>query len=249
MDFKISSPLPTHSSLTVSKETVHVWCASLKTTLSHRQYLAHTLTPDELVRAERFVFRKDREHFIAARGLLRVILARYLKAEPGDLSFCYSAYGKPALAKNSGGDTLRFNLSHSDGVALYAISCEQEVGVDLERIREDMDYEQIAGQFFSTYEFEVLRTLPEKKKREAFFNCWTRKEAYIKARGEGLSLPLDHFDVSLIPGEPAKLLGHRIEPQEIERWSLKSLTPAFGYAAALALERPSSRIECWRWTW
>ena len=226
---------------------VHVWQAGLDRPPAQVHTLLHTLSTDERARAERFHFRRDREHFIVARGLLRAILGRYLNREPGRLQFRYSPYGKPALAQDSGGTGLCFNVSHSHGLALYAVTRGREVGVDVEHIRPTPHLEQIAERFFSHREVSALLSLPQDLRAVAFFLCWTRKEAYIKAKGEGLSLPLDRFDVSLIPGEPAALLGTRGDPREAYRWSLRELTPAPGYAAALAVEGHGWRLACWRW--
>ena len=174
-----------------------------KLQVSRLPNLKQVLSADEHARAERFYFQKDRERFMVARGLLRTVLGRYLNQEPSQLRFCYSPYGKPALATGSGRNTLRFNVSHSHGLALYAITCGRELGVDVELIRPELPDEEIAERFFSFQEVSGLRALPPNMRLEAFFNCWTLKEAYIKARGEGLSLPLDQFDVALVPGEAA----------------------------------------------
>lgn len=233
--------------LALSSNEVHVWRATLDLTASCVQSLQHTLTADELSRAARFYFQKDRQHFIVARGLLRAILSRYLDMEPGQLRFCYSDYGKPSLAPTSGQKTLSFNLSHSDGLALYAMTRGRETGIDLEHVRSVAEAEQIAERFFSAQEKAVFRALPASLKHKAFFTCWTRKEAYIKARGEGLSLPLHQFDVSLVPGEPAALLNVRGDPQEVSRWSLRELIPAPGYVAALVVKGHNWRLACWQW--
>lgn len=238
--------LPPPADLALSKDDVHVWRASLDLPASGVQSLQHTLAADELSRAERFHFQKDCKRFIVARGLLRAILSRYLDMEPGQLRFCYSPYGKPALATTPGQD-ISFNVSHSHGLAFYAVTRGREIGVDLERIREDLDCEQIAARFFSPHENAVLRALPAKLKPEAFFNCWTRKEAYIKAKGGGLSSSLDQFDVSLAPGEPATLLKTRGDPEEATHWSLRALRPGPGYVAALAVEGHGWRLACWQW--
>jgi 4'-phosphopantetheinyl transferase len=179
--------------------------------------------------------------------VLRAILGRTLNRAPESLSFCYGSHGKPALAGESDGATIRFNVSHSHGIALYAVTRGRELGVDLEHIRFDLEVAEIAERFFSRREIAMLRTLPTELQCQAFFHCWTRKEAYIKARGEGLSLPLDQFDVSLIPGEPAALLGTQPDPSEASRWSVQELFPAPGYAAALAVRAHGLRLTCWQW--
>ena len=247
----ITSPVPPWRSppetLVLGSDEVHVWRAALDQTPSQMQSFLHNLAADEQARAERFYFKRDREHFIVARGVLRTILGCYLNRMPECLSFCYSSHGKPALAGESDGEAICFNVSHSHGVALYAVTRGREVGIDLERIRFDVAVAEIAERFFSRREVAMLRALPTEVQRQAFFRCWTRKEAYIKARGEGLSLPLDQFDVSLAPGEPAAVLGTQRDPSEASRWSLQELTPAPGYVAALAVEGHGWRLACWQW--
>jgi 4'-phosphopantetheinyl transferase len=213
---------------------------------SRIQALRHILAADELSKARRFFFPKDRQHFILARGLLRTILGRYLDMEPSQLRFCYDDYGKPSLVPSSDQEALNFSLSHSDGLALYAITRDREIGIDVERVCPIPEAAQIAERFFSAHENAVFRTLDARLKQEAFFTCWTRKEAYVKARGKGLSLPLDQLDVSLIPGEPAMLLNIRGAPREAARWSLCELTPGPGYVAALAVEGHDWRLACWQ---
>lgn len=233
----------------LGNDEVHVWRAALNEKGSRVKRLQKTLAADERARAERFYFQKDRDHFIVARGLLRTILGRYLKIEPSQLRFRYTSHGKPFLARETGGNTLRFNVSYSHGLALYAITRSRELGVDVEFTRPEPVDEQIAERFFSPREVAALRALPTNMQQEAFFNCWTRKEAYIKARGEGLSLRLDQFDVSLAPGEPPALLYTNGDPQEVSRWSLQNLTPGPGYAAALIVEGDDWRLKCWHWKW
>lgn len=233
--------------LVLADDDVHVWRASLNPSAEHVRDLQRTLTPDEQERAARFRFQRDRDHFIVARGVLRAILGRYLGVEPSQLRFCYSSYGKPALAEKFGRKKLNFNLAHSHELALYAVTRGRTVGIDLEYMRADLAGEQIAERFFSPREVAVLRTLPRNKQEEAFFNCWTRKEAYVKAIGEGLSMPLDQFDVSLVPGEPALLVSTHKDPREAARWSLRALAPGSGYVAALAVEGHTWRLTCWQW--
>ena len=228
-------------------DEVHVWRATLDQTPSQIQSFRHNLAADEQTRAEQFHFERDRGHFIVARGVLRALLGGYLKRTPERLSFCYNAHGKPALAGESDGDAIRFSVSHSHGVALYAVTRGREVGIDLERIRSDLAVAEIAERFFSRREVAMLRTLSTEEQREAFFRCWTRKEACLKARGEGLSLPLDQIDVSLAPGEPEAVPGTQPDSSEASRWSLLELIPAPGYAAALAVEGHGWHVACWQW--
>jgi 4'-phosphopantetheinyl transferase len=177
-----------------------------------------------------------------------MILAQYLEATPERLRFQYTDFGKPFLIPEQNGPHLRFNVSHSNGLALYAVTFNREVGVDLEYMRPDLATMQLAAEFFSAHEFAALQRLPSRERIEGFFNCWTRKEAYVKARGEGLSLPLDQFDVSLVPGEQARLLDTPGDPKEAKRWSLRALSPGKGYAAALAVKGHSWRSRCWQGT-
>ena len=231
--------LPPPANLALSDNEVHVWRVSLDLTASQIQSLQHTLAAGEMSWAERFYFHKDRRRFIVTRALLRAILSRYLDVEPGQLRFCYSPSGKPALVAMPDRKTLSFNLSHSHELALVGVAFNREIGIDLELIRTDFPCEQIARQLFSPQENAVLHALPIKMKHEAFFNCWTRKEAYVKARGEGLALPLQQFDVSL-----SSIRG---DPQEAYRWSLRELIPAPGYVAALVVEGHNWRLACWQW--
>lgn len=224
---------------------VHVW----RVALDRPQLLAGLspiLAPAERERAARYHFQKDRLHYIVARGVLRTLLSGYLKVRPEALSFGYSAYGKPFLTSPPGGD-LRFNVSHSHGLALLAFARERDLGIDLEYMRPEVAGEELAERFFSASEVASLRRLPAGVQTEAFFNCWTRKEAYIKARGEGLSLPLDQFDVSLVPGEPAALLGTRVDADEASRWSMIELAPGAGFKAALVIEGGDWRLRRWQW--
>ena len=238
---------PPPETLALGSDEIHVWRAALNCGAAPLQDLLQTLSADERARAGRFYFQQDREHFIAARGRLRIILGRYLVIDPNQLRICYSPSGKPSVAQECGGEAVRFNVSHSHGLALYAITHGRELGVDLERIRPDRADAQLAEHFFSPREVAMLRALPTSLQQEAFFHCWTRKEAYIKAKGEGLSCPLDRFDVSLVPGEAAALLSTPDDPPEASRWTLQELFPGPGYVAAIAVEGRGWRLRCWQY--
>lgn len=225
---------------------VHVWRASLETPAHVVACLRELLSPDEHARADRFHFAIDRQHFIVARGYLRKILARYIGIGPAGIRFSYAENGKPRLASPIGQtQLLNFNLAHSGGLALYAFTRIGEIGIDLEHVRPDFTGEDTARRFFSTNEVTCLSKLPESARHEAFFNCWTRKEAFIKAIGIGLSLPLDQFDVTLAPAEPAALLRTRWDESEAARWSLKSIDIGPGYVAAVAVGGDNSQLTCW----
>jgi 4'-phosphopantetheinyl transferase len=233
--------------LTLDENEVHVWRAGLDAR-TVGPALWQLLSSDEQARADRFFFPRDRERFITARGTLRQILATYTGLPPDRLQFLYSSHGKPALIPECGGEMLRSNLTNSHGLALYAVARERVLGVDLEYIRPEVADEPIAERFFAPREVARLRGLPPDQQVEAFFNCWTRKEAYIKAHGLGLSLSLQDFEVSLLPGEPAALLCTVRDPCEAARWSLHSLAPGPGYVGALAVAGTGCRIRCWQWS-
>jgi 4'-phosphopantetheinyl transferase len=236
---------PAPARLVATGVEVHVWRFSLDLPLADVERLAKALSEDERARAGRFVFDSDRRCFAVARGTLRDILGRYLGIPSGDLVFAYSSHGKPVLARGAGGSDLRFNVSHADGLALVAVALAREVGIDIERVREDFATDEMAARVFSLAELATIRMLPAAARCAAFFNCWTRKEAYVKARGEGLSLPLQRFDVSVAPNEPAELLASAENSCEVYRWSLQDLQPEPGYVAALAVEGHGWRLRCW----
>src|SRR5579863_4068971 len=219
--------------ITLQDNEVHVWRASLNAPLSDIEALKRLLSDEEVTRAERFYFEKGRHGYIVAHGILRILLGRYLTVDPRQLRFQTNAYGKPSVEQPAHGTRLHFNLSHSHELAAYAFTRVGEVGIDIEYTRTHVEYEELAKHSFSPYESAALHDLPESMKQEAFFNCWTRKEAYIKARGMGLSLPLHLFDVSLKPGEPAALLASREDAREMAHWTMHALAPGPDYAGAL----------------
>ena len=221
--------------------TVHVWRISLDQQDETLEHFRRTLEPDELDRGGRFHFEKHRRHFVVARGFLRSVVARYLETQPEALRFAYGEYGKPALASEH---VLRFNLSHSHEVALLAVALDAELGVDVEHIRADFASEDIARRYFSRTEVEVFNALPRDEQVAAFFRCWTRKEAYIKAIGKGLSQALDEFDVTLAPGMKPALL--RAEDDDASRWFLRDVDVGEGYAGALVVERPVAEVKFFR---
>ena len=233
--------------LGLRSDAVHVWCAALDQPAWRVRGLVGILAPDERERAERFHFERLRRRFVVGRGVLRIILAGYLGMAPEAVRFAYRPRGKPHLADADDG-ALRFNVAHSGRLALYAVTRGRELGVDLEEVRPLEDAEPIAARYFSVGEAAALRALPPAERLAGFFRCWTRKEAYIKARGEGLAIPLHEFDVSVAPDEPARLLGSRWEPGDADRWTLVGLSPAPGYAGALAVEGRAWSLSCWQWT-
>lgn len=222
---------------------VDVWRIHLHLAGDSLKKLEAALSTDEVQRAARFHFPTDRDRFIAAHGCLRGILGQYLHCEPGQINFSANQYGKPALRERS----LEFNLSHSGEFALVAVTLKRKVGVDVERIRQGISSHVIARQYFSKSEVAELETLPLEKREAAFFTCWTRKEAYIKAQGMGLSLPLESFDVSLSPNEPAILRATRPDAEEPTRWTLMSLDVDPNYGSAVAIEGRGMELRLWNW--
>lgn len=227
---------------------IHIWYAVLDQPVSHFCRFIQTLSMDERMRAERFYFEKDRKRFITRRGILRMILGRYLSIEPNRLQFSYGKSGKPALTDTFGKGTILFNVSDSGRLALYGFTRDREIGVDIEQVHDISDMDQIAERFFSVRENAIFHALPERNKKEAFFKCWTRKEAFIKAVGDGLSRPLDTFDVSLGPDEPARLLRIEGDSNDPPRWSIQELELAPGYASAFGIEGRRWRLHCWKWS-
>ena len=218
------------------RNAIHLYCAQLDALATRLDDFAALLNEDEHARAARFYFARDRQRFIIARGCLRIILSRYLADEAAQIQFDYNAFGKPHLAAPYAASGLTFNLAHSGEFALYALAYQRQVGVDIEQIRPAVAYEQLARQVFSQAEQQSLRRVPAAQRREAFFNGWTRKEAYIKAQGRGLSLPLDQFTVTLAPDEAPRLLSTAHAPAEAARWSLQAIPTAPGYVGAVAAE-------------
>lgn len=211
---------------------IDLWLFDIEPPLHQLRSLETRLGEDERARAASFVFDADRNRYIAGRGRLREILASYLDVAPGHVRFTYNGYGKPSFDDVHATD-LQFNLSHSAGLALLAVSDRYTIGADIERVAPLK--EDVAGYFFSDAERRDLSVLPQAEYLEGFFRCWTRKEAFVKAHGEGLSLPLQSFDVS-IGTEPAPLLKRLAsDPSGPENWKLFNLAPAAGFAAALAV--------------
>jgi 4'-phosphopantetheinyl transferase len=233
--------------LRLQPDEVHVWRATLGVTESVQVQLNQLLSESETTRAMSFRFTEDRRRWIVAHGVLRILLSRYVRLDPRLLHFDFNTYGKPFLAFPRPSTPLQFNLSHSRDVALYAFTYTRQVGIDVEYKRFDLDFEALARVSFSLNEQTALRSLPDDIKQQAFYNCWTRKEAYIKAQGKGMSIPLDQFDVSCLPGEPAALLQNPEDPHEIKRWALRELAPGKDYAGALAVEGGDWSLSCWQW--
>lgn len=223
---------------------VHVWRACLDRPEEELADLARLLSPDERERAGRFHFERDRRHFVAGRGILRGILGRYLGRAPEQLAFVYGLRGKPVLPETP----LHFNLAHSGGLAVLAVAHSGAVGIDLERVRPVPDCERIMTSFFSPAEVAAILALPPADRLLAFFTCWIRKEAYLKARGDGIATELHRFSVSAGPGSPPRLLHVDGHPQETQRWSFRDLPLESGYLGVVAWEGSIRSVQHRLWS-
>jgi 4'-phosphopantetheinyl transferase len=223
---------------------VHLWHLSLDPDPQRVDQLGRHLSEDEWERARRFRFDKHRRQYVVGRGALRTLVGAYAGIRPEQVRFTYGPRGKPFLdpAQDTAGG-LQFNLSNSDERALVGFVRGPEIGVDIEFMKPMPDLEQIAERFFSESERVVLRELPAAVKPEAFFNCWTRKEAYLKAVGEGLAAPLDSFDVTLAPGDAPRMLSLEGDRERAARWYFRHFRPAPDYIGALAIEGGDWAVE------
>ncbi len=226
------------ATLILGDDEVHVWRAPLDLVGPALDHLIRTLGDDERARADRFRFDRDRHRFVAGRGVLRAILARYLASPPSRIRLGYGPWGKPMLALEPGAPDLRFNLSHADGIILVAIARGRELGVDVERVAPGRATAAMIERCLTHREVAALRALQPDKQAEAFFRCWTRKEAVLKGRGEGLTLSPRSVEVSLDEDGPPALLAIAGDAAEASRWSLRDLGAGVGYVAALAVDAP-----------
>jgi 4'-phosphopantetheinyl transferase len=226
----------------------HVWLISLPGEQPRDALDFSPLSEDEIQRAQRLHFDRDRTRFIAARSALRNILAQYLALAPREVTFSYTAKGKPELAPDFHKPALQFNLSHSHKFALLAITRHSRIGADIEFINPERATEDIASRFFSPVEFAALQALPGAERIAAFFQCWTRKEAYVKAVGSGLSLPLDSFDVAFGPGVPPALLRIGNSSEQAAAWTLYDIPNHAEYAAAVAVESTIEELRLLSWS-
>ncbi len=234
---------PAQADFFLQPQEVHIWQVALEQDAAVVAQLYALLSADESQRAARFHFPADRRRYIVGRGVLRSLLGHYLSCAPQTLRFDYNAYGKPQLAAAPGEPTLQFNLSHSGEVALYALAPSGRLGIDIECIRPDIEWAALVPQVFSRQEQHAFAALPMHERVAAFFRGWTRKEAYIKAHGKGLSLPLAQFDVTIAPDEPAQLLATRdVVPDDAHTWVLCDVACPAGYAAALAVDSPQCQL-------
>ena len=242
----VSWPAPPEL-LMLKNDEVHIWRASLEMTPCRVKTLEQLLSTDELGRAERFHFQKDRDHFVAARGILRLILGRYLLRRPKKLLFCYGPTGKPELAGEAAGRAIGFNVSHSHGLALFAITSGRQVGVDLEYIREDFSVGDLINELFSPGEILACKALPPDEQQRTFFLWWTRKEAWLKARGSGLALDPRDIDLSRLRAISGMLPEIYEDGRGLALYSVTDVDASDRFAAALAVEGHCWQLKCWQW--
>lgn len=224
---------------------VHIWHIPLGGPAGLIHTSRNLLSADEVQRADRFHFEKDRHAFIIARAAMRQILGHYGNVAPKNLIFSYGPRGKPELSPEV--NLIKFNLSHSQEFALLAVAQGLCLGIDIEFVNQTIAVEEIAERFFSPNEVRALSAFAGRQKVEAFYSCWTRKEAYIKALGEGLSVPLDSFDVAFDASAPAALLRVRTSPGEVSRWSMYDIVMPPTYKAAVVVEGKTHRLRHWQW--
>jgi 4'-phosphopantetheinyl transferase len=225
----------------VAGDEAHIWKADLTAVYHRLEDLLPSLSASESARAARFHFERDRRRFIAARSILRDLLGRYLGEPPAALVFREAEFGKPYLTGRHEGSDLRFNLSHTRDFAVYAVTRGREVGIDVEAIDRRVDYRELASRFFAASEAEKLFRLPDEQQPAAFFRCWTRKEALVKAVGAGLSIPLDSFEVSFLPGENVRKI------RGADGWTLMALELPEGFAGAVVAAGEDWTVREFTW--
>lgn len=224
-------------------DTVHIWATGLHADVEALRSMKTTLSSDELKRAARFVRSSDRDTYIVARSTLRRILSRYLHLAPEAVQFAYNEFGKPCLAGGEVRSNLHFNVSHSGSAALFAFCAGYRLGIDLERIQPDCEWESIAKHCFAPMESRRLFSLSAKHRLRAFFLCWARKEAYAKATGKGLSLELDRFEVPVGLNVPQGKVRSILQAPDEPEWWVQDISFGPGYAAALAVESVCPGVE------
>ncbi|HTF93827.1 MAG TPA: 4'-phosphopantetheinyl transferase superfamily protein [Verrucomicrobiae bacterium] len=224
--------------LALGEAEVHVWFIGALDPAENLAAHINLLSPAELNRAEKFHFDQDRRLFIACHAAVRAILERYLDTPAADIEFVAGVNGKPSLAPALAASGIEFNLSHSHRAGLFAVSRDSEVGVDIEFVKTDFTFDDVAGRFFTPREVSALRALPNARRRQVFYKCWTSKEAFLKAKGTGLSGQLDEVEINREDG--------RIQAA-VKGWSLTELNPGPGYEAAVVTKGAPCSVRLYRW--
>ena len=234
--------------LTLDQNEVHVWTVALDASGdADAPDAAQTLTATERAHAARLGSGEETARYVRRRAALRTILGGYLRAPPRDIVFSVNAHGKPSVLAPKTSAALAFNTSRSGAIGLVAVGRSLRIGVDVERIRSDVDAEAVARQFFAASEQAQLDALDPPERIAGFFNAWTRKEAVAKALGKGLAMPRESFEVSVRPGEPAAILRWNVPGGAPGRWRLHHLAPADGYVGALAVDSATAGCRCLQW--
>ena len=222
---------------------VKIWTVLNSSSLDLTPYLQF-LSSDEKERAKKFRFQGDQANYILGKSILRILVGKYLEQDPKSIEFNYNAYGKPELPDGSG---LKFNISHSGDLVLLGFNEIHPIGVDVEKIKIDFDVMEVAANYFSATELRSLRKVPHEDQKRAFYRCWTRKESFIKAKGLGVSFPLDKFSVSIDKDEEAQLIETNWEPNEKDQWQIYSFVPAKNYLAAITASSKLTEISYQFW--
>ena len=220
--------------------TVHLWCFNFEVDDNQFQIFYGLLSEDEKERAERFRFYKDKRCFVVTRGTLRLLSSKYLNKNTEDIVFDYEEFGKPKYRHQT---RLNFNVSHSGNRAVIAFNYDKALGVDIEKIKHNFDTFEIASNYFSKDEIKALQNLPEPEHNNGFYRCWTRKEAFIKAIGSGLSFPLDTFSVSLGKDDEAELLETKWDKKDKNNWCFYTFKPSQDYIGAVIVNQSNSYFE------
>jgi 4'-phosphopantetheinyl transferase len=220
----------------LEENKVIIWLLDLNKTVFDLAWLVSLLSDSELKKSQKLVFDKDKKRYIVSHGILRILLGKYIGLPPGFVEYRFNRYGKPELNVDINPEKIKFNLSHSHEKILFAFSRGRELGVDIEYLDPKFPTSDISKRFFSPQEVQELINLPKEQQIQGFFKCWTQKEAYIKAKGMGLSIPLDSFDVSVSPVDPAGLISNKNEPLEIFKWKIQEIQIEGNYASAICAE-------------
>lgn len=238
---KVSTFSAPPAALSLSEDEIHLWRLDRREWSGELLRMRDLLSAPERERAGRFHFAKDRDFYIARHGALRVILGRYLPRNPAELAFSYSARGKPSLETGE----LHFNDSHSSDCALFAVTKACSLGVDIEAVRPIPEFENIAERYFSPREVAMMRALPPEIRMHAFYTAWTRKEAFLKATGEGITVSLPKVEVTLSPEDPPAILAVPGDPDAATAWKMKAFSPAQGYLGAIAFRHCDLELKLW----
>ena len=233
-----------HINFQLDASTIHLWSADLNCTIKQEKNYFSLLSLDEKEKAAKFKFKRDASQYIIAKGILRTLLGKYLLLSPDNLAFTYSKYGKPSLIDYN---HLQFNISHAGDKAIFAFTKDVTIGADIELVKK-IDVAKLAGRFFSKNESDYIFQTPVDNWENLFYKCWTRKEAFIKAHGEGLSLPLDGFEVSLDDKEPPKIKSIKWKPNSADDWQLFTFIPFESYFGAVVSRSKNKQLKSFDWT-